>query len=439
MMNMFTTSIAVTSLFLLLGVTVQAWNGQDEPASMSDSWGINFKLTDQANFDSEVDWTSDVQGFEPSLNYDDNYGFEFTYRVTNFVLANQGSMAIYTKECRSDGGKLIDTMGDGITAPGPDGNTTGLNDGFKMNEMFGDGTGLTGERDASLIKPTSTYTMKVGLDPQNFPTNTDIFTKTNETVSQIEFCLIFSLHTLDENGDRTTEVNFQETGVTLNVNLQDTNSTFTLEDVSLAAKGKTSTSDDVSYTPTAFVCDNAGAALTKSFNQGEVIDICIKPDGPSQAQGGDGLVMNEITLLEYTLNEDDSVKQTALPAGLNMGLSEHTTSDCLDKPYCTVSTVLLASFFATTGTVKVGGQASLKFLGGVRRLNDGRGDRGRRSLQDSGVQASAPFDMTFDVTTSDDGPSMATLMAGGNNGSTISIIVMMGSVIFTTIATTMLI
>jgi len=385
---------------------------------------------------------SDEKGFKPVMVYDSNYAFDFSYNVTNFIKPGQGSMAIYTSECRSEGGTILDTMGSSIRPGGAstDTNTTGNNEGFKKVAVVAATTTTTLPQvtDPIDIEPNKQITMRVELDPRNFAANPAIFNKMSDEISTIKFCLIFSLHALGADGStREAEVNFQETEVTLNVNLQDKDAEFTLEDVSLAAKGKTSASDDVSYTPEAYVCaQNTNAPLTKTFNQGDVINICIKPDEASQTQGGTGLVMNKIEELKFTLNGGNGVTQTALPTN-NLGLSDHDPVMCEDKTFCSVSTILSSSFFADAGTVAVEGKASLKFLGGQRRLNEGR-----RSLQDNGVQATAPFDMTFGVTQSDDGPSMA-LMAGGNGNSlltnTISLIVMMGSVFITTVAITILI
>merc|ERR1711957_1144228 len=195
-----------------------------------------------------------------------------------------------------------------------------------------------------------------------------------------------------------------------------------------------STEDDIDYTPKAFICDLSDGTEFISpldFNQGSVVSICITPDADSQAQGGTGLVMNEISELSFVLIGNDAVKQVALPENENFGLSDHET--CVDQPYCLVSTVLMASFFTDEGSVSVTGKASLKFLGGVRRLTrGGDNNEGRRSLQD-GVQAIAPFDMTLGVTKSDDRPTM--LSAGGNSlTNTVPLFVMTGSVLITTVA-----
>jgi len=433
-------SSSVLSVFLLqLGVfttTVTAWDGDTAPASMSDSWSINPELVAETG---AVNMTSDEQGFAPFMEYDKNYGFDFTYNVTNFIQPDQGSMAIYTTGCRSGGGKLIDTDADTITGLNADGTTLGKNLGFKLNQVVTDTTNFLSlpVGDPVTIRPVSEITWKVTLDPLNFADNADIFAKENEKVSSISFCLIFSLKTVG----RTTEVNFQETEMVLNVDLQDPDASFNLG-IDLAAKGKTSTADSVSYTPTAYVCTATdGSALAKSFVQGEVIDICIKPDEASQLQGGDGLRMNDISELKFELLGNAAVAQTAIPMSQSFGLAEHNQETCVDATYCAVSTVLLANFFADSGQVKVNGLASLKFAGGVsrqrRRLNEGH-----RSLQgDTGaVQATSPVDTIVGVTQSDDGPSITMMAAGGNTVSTTSstIIVMMGSALMTMIATTTL-
>jgi len=274
----------------------------------------------------------------------------------------------------------------------------------------------------------SEITWKVALDPLNFADNTDIFTQESDKISSISFCLIFSLHVLGENGP---EVNFQESELVLNVDLQDPDASFNLE-IDLAAKDKTSAATEVSYLPQAYVCTGTnGVALTKTFIQGEVIDICLRPDDASQVQGGEGLVMNDVSALQFALVGDAAVSQAAIPNSL--GLSEHTSADCMDAPFCVVSTVLMANFFANSGTVAVTGQASLKFTNGrrQRRLHEGG-----RSLQDQGVQPSAPVETIVGVTQLEDGPMMYTMAAGGNTSTTLSLSVMMGSVLMTMVATT---
>jgi len=415
-------------LSVLLFTTVSAWDGENAPAAMSDMWTINPALDAVTG---AVNMTSEEQGFAPFMSYDKNYGFDFTYNVTNFVQPGQASMAIYTTGCRSGGGKLIDTDGNSINGVNQEGTTLGMNIGFKINEVTADvDNSLTPPvTDFMLVRPVSEITWKVTLDPLNFNDNDDIFAQESEKISAISFCLIFSLETTSG-----TEVNFQETEMVLNVDLQDPDASFNL-DIDLAAKGKTTTGSDVSYTPRAYVCTSAdGAAEGKSFVQGEVIDICIRPDDASQLQGGSGLVMNDVSELKFTLVQDAAVTQTALPMGNSFGLSEHSQVLCLNAAYCSVQTVLLANFFAVSGDVAVNGQASLKFLNGPtgRRLNDNG-----RSLQAGDVQPTSPVDTIVGVTQSDDGPVMA-IMAGANTATPLSTLAMMGSVLMTMVATTLM-
>jgi len=425
---------SVLSVFLLqqLSVTVTAWEDeQGYAALMSDSWTINPELVSDGT--GAINMTSDEQGFAPEMFYNSNYGFDFNYNVTNFIQEGQASMAIYTSGCRSGGGMLLDTDGSSImSGVNADGTTLGRNSGFKFNGVIVDvwPSLPLPVTDKSLIRPVSAITWRVALDPLNFADNTDIFTQESEKISRISFCLIFSLNVIGENGP---EVNFQETEMVLNVDLQDPDASFNL-DIDLAAKDKTSTATDVSYLPFAYVCTGTtGGSLTKTFLQGEVIDICLRPDAASQLQGGSGLVMNDVSFMQFSLLGDSSVQQAAIPNTL--GLSEHTQSNCVNAPFCVVSTVLMANFYANTGSVIVNGMASLAFLGGPsrRRLNEGQ-----RALQAGDVQPTAPVETIVGVTQMDDGPVMQ-IMAGGNTSTTISSIVMMGSVLMTMIASTLLI
>merc|ERR1711992_122705 len=96
------------------------------------------------------------------------------------------------------------------------------------------------------------------------------------------------------------------------------------------------------YSTKAYLCDpTTGSAITKKIEQGNLITVCVRPDDRALA---DGVLMHGITDFEFTRG---SVKQVAVVngVGVNDGISFYEPTNCLEKGYCTVSTVLLAKFF----------------------------------------------------------------------------------------------
>lgn len=402
-MNIFTnTFLFVTSLLLLLDIA----DGQSQ-ASMQDKWVINPD-------------PSGGEGLEPTLVYDD-YGFDFTYVVSNFIGTEQSNMMIYSKECRT--GDADGNLGTIVTS--------GIESVAITQDVVNGGV-----TDPDLITASESISWKAVLDPLTFADNPIIYSSEAVGSAKIQFCLVFALETTGG-----TEVNFQETKVTLDIDLTDIETEFSIS-IDLTAKGKTTSANDVTYSSEAYICDPTTGLLVAgpSFEQGQVVDICIRPDATSRDNGGSGLVMNTINALSFTRG---STTQAAIVGGTlsDLGLSTHDSDNCLEKTFCSVSTILLASFYDTEGSVTGNGEASLKFLS--RRDRDRyltRGDRKeqvnrrRRSLQDDGGPTITSFDLDIDVVAADDGPMLA--MAGGNSlTNTVSLIVMIGSVLITTVAT----
>merc|ERR1719272_1833973 len=51
---------------------------------------------------------------QPTHEYDDMYGFDFTYTVTNYIDVGQTGFYVYDGDCRSGGGS-IQTANDGVS------------------------------------------------------------------------------------------------------------------------------------------------------------------------------------------------------------------------------------------------------------------------------------------------------------------------------------
>jgi hypothetical protein len=211
-------------------------------------------------------------------------------------------------------------------------------------------------------------------------------TVNGELFASITFCVGFSLST---SSTSSIEVNFVETLVTLKVDLTDG---FEIGTVAVAPKDILAKTANQAYEVEASFCDNNAIGPR---NQGSLIKICVKPKADAIAAG---VFMREILSFEF-VRVDISSTQKAIVAG-KPSLNGLTKLDCqAGYEICSFSTVLMAKFYASPGTVSGNGIASMQFGGsaGVRRHLRRSGES--RSVQEvAEAVGAAEFELDFQIT-----------------------------------------
>jgi hypothetical protein len=259
-------------------------------------------------------------------------------------------------------------------------------------------------------------TVFVVLDTLLVSTDEAVFTDNGDGTNLIAFCLRYGLYT---GGGGGYEVNFLETLVELRVTLK---GNFTVTDIVVAPKDKLKRTANIDYGLKAFQCtgkDANGAGIEKvfveglgTFNQGDVITVCVEPDDVAQA---DSVYMKEVERFEYVLLEEESLAETSTrqlaidisnaAAGLRGAMFGLTNIDvCLGEIACKIETILFATFYTRPGTVVGAGVATMQFgtVGGdgdftKRKL---RGGDASRALQADDA-ASGDFDVDFKIASND--------------------------------------
>merc|ERR1712241_937127 len=139
--------------------------------------------------------------------------------------------------------------------------------------------------------------------------------------------------------------------------------------------------------------------------QGEIIQVCITPQGTATQ---DGVVLQALDSFEWTRTGVTPQKACCSASGPSIAFNALSHVDVQDAKI-TVSSVLYATFFASTGTVNATGSVAMGYA--RRRLG---GNDEKRKLEDAGV-APAGFDVEVELTAETDEPVALTQEAAGSN------------------------
>jgi len=241
------------------------------------------------------------------------------------------------------------------------------------------------ERDAGV--PTLDFT----LVPNVIKTDSALYTDLGSAGSTMLFCVRMGLYT----AGGASEVNFLETVVNISVSFD---GSFDTGDIAVGPKEKTTTGSSKAYTVAAALC----AGFVPPFQQGQVLSVCIVPDGDGIADGIELTTIDSFTWTRAGVTPQEAVKKDGSGTAFD-ALSAVEINP--DGSSIVVSSVLYATFFAEDGTVSATGSVQLGFA--RRRL--GESDE-RRKLQEEGVPP-AGFDVNTQVIKATDGP--ATLQTAG--------------------------
>jgi len=198
--------------------------------------------------------------------------------------------------------------------------------------------------------------------------------------SEMKFCVRISLFAV-----LTTEVNFQETEVTMIVNMSDN---FNIDSFKVSQKGKTDNTASQGYQVTTELCPDQPTV----FNQGSVIKVCISPGGNADS---DGVVLKSVDTFEWTRSGVPS--QTALN-GPNIDAEDGLSVVTLypDEKKIMIETVIYSAFYVSDGEVSANGSASMGFTNSRRRGRRLNNDNvNKRYLQD--VNDVVPFEIIVPV------------------------------------------
>merc|ERR1712226_1705052 len=149
--------------------------------------------------------------------------------------------------------------------------------------------------------------------------------------------------------------------------------------------------------------------LKRTFNQGDVITICVQPDPTAR---GDNIYMKRIEEFTYVLMSDDPtpvptttqkaidvLDTTATAKGEMYGLTN--IDNCEGETACVIETILFATFYTRPGTVAGNGRGTMQFgtagaTPNSRMLRAG----GDRALEEDAA-AEGDFDVNFEINSND--------------------------------------
>jgi len=215
---------------------------------------------------------------------------------------------------------------------------------------------------------------------------------------ELKFCVRLGLWTTDD----PQEVNFMETIATITLQMD---GSFTTDDISVGPKDKDTTTASREYKVSAALC-NAPPGGQGKFRQGEIIQVCIVPEGVGLS---DGVVLTGLADFTWTRSGVSPQKACCDPAAQPSTAFNALSDVDIKSDKITVSSVLYATFFATEGDVQANGNVAMGYS--RRRLG---GNDEKRKLEDAGV-APAGFDVKVPVTAETDGPVALTQEAAGSN------------------------
>ena len=292
----------------------------------------------------------------PEVTYS-KYQFNLVYTTSDFIQDGWVSYKLYDSVLCGEGGggnDITSSSNNGVTGGQNYLTTTGLIAKSSTPYVYGPASG-EGYRD---------YLLSLNIEPKHIGTS-PIYTEPTRSdgsiVGEITFCARFSLWNRDDFDEADTsaiEINFQETVMTIYVDLTDG---FDIEDIGLKPKQSNETAN-IGCEVFAYHCDRNNDRLAENGAlkyQGEEMRVCVEATEESIQNG---LYIDRI--YNFTWIRDDfndgtiDVSQTAivpdaLPA--NNGL---TSVECIPGSIiCAFTTILKADFFRFHGRVNGTGLA----------------------------------------------------------------------------------
>jgi hypothetical protein len=306
---------------------------------------------------------------DPTFDYE---GLQFTlvYAVSSFIADDMGTYTI------TDGEDCVIP----VLVASDEGNQVGF--AFYSPGLVVLSSSAAKDNSGDSIR---SFKLDIKVNPEEISNNAVVYKEdvvNGEIFGRVAFCVRFQLNTP---GGSSIEVNFLETIVQLNVDLTDG---FSIGTVAVAPKDRLTTTANEVYEVQAFQCNTLNAPITTTFNQGQVIRICISPVSDAL---NDGVNMRDVQSFTFTRDEIEQIAVENNDAASN-GL---TSLECIEgEQVCWFETLLKAEFYASPGAVAGSGIATMRFGQPQRRLQT----TASRALQEEPeVAGAAEFTLDFSV------------------------------------------
>jgi len=351
------------------------------------------------------------------------------YSGGNFLFSGESDALYYEQGCPT-GAPTIPPSGTPTIAPSP-----------APTSLTSEGVSTFHESDALTVHESDAPTVHESDAPTETPYEAECASGAGSATNlgQLNLCLRTSLGYSYSNpsGTATTyqEVNFIESLIRIEY---DMTSGFCVTDFAVSPKEKELTTITKEYGLVGYLCNPAITTTesdidsgrtrqkptqvtdydkpsnTETFNQGALISVCVVPDDDTWVEG---VVMESVD--EFTWTRDPHplypdvltpLTQNAITNGVGAGnlLTVYNPPACDGADFCEFHSVLFADYYYNPGAVTGTGQATMKFPGARRNLNEvedgvnGGRYRGGRRLQEQ--EETQPFDMLVMVNGMDDGP-----------------------------------
>lgn len=307
--------------------------------------------------------------------------FKLDYIVSDFILYSMVGAEVYTEECR-DGGVVV---------PESDLNFTIITDDTPQG---------VGDFERNL----SVNVVAREEDLENSIIYTAIYDENNVVGAEIRFCFRLSLYT---SGATPIEVNFLETLVGITFDLT---ADLSIDTITVKAKDAQVAEFNQKYDVDVYHCDDndeelTGTALANSYNQGEILRICVTPNQMARDQS---VYMKAIESFAYRRDYGGPLGEITQDAVTNSQEASNYLTVLFCTPgslVCAFETLLFAAMFVSPGVVEGTGTALLQIGSDpvrMRRRNIER-QSSHRALQegDDGIGTVSQFDFNFPVSIGD--------------------------------------
>ena len=293
-----------------------------------------------------------------------------TYNVSDFIDDSMTAYSIWSNDCQEGGNSIPPSILE-VTKSG-----------FILGDV------VDGKRETSLsivIQP-ETVQSSVLYSDNNAIRDAALG---EALIAEINFCVRFSVQTA---GIYSTEVNFQETLVTMTIDFSEG---FNIHEITTETNLCVTTTTNNVYDVDSYDCSGGllppiGAELEgeEVKNQGAEIRVCIEPNADALR---DGIYIRQIQSFTFTrgnITQDSVVDGTAANNGLSRLVCTRGT------PLCYFETILKADFYTTQGVVDATGVIILQFgTSSSRRL----GGTSHRNLQQDDAAGVAEVEIEFEV------------------------------------------
>ena len=286
--------------------------------------------------------------YEPNVTYSE-LNFRLRFNVSDYITSSFVGYEIYDGHLCSDGNAIVTNM-NYFTVTVEDLNPT---------IPVGDGWGYREIQLSTTIIPENI----VNSDSyQEEEITSGAGTSTSATVAAtkaaINYCVRLSLFNNIPTDPLADEINWMETKITLFVNLA---GGFTVESSYIEPKPPHLEVANDEFFVEAFLCGSDGMpfpnATTKTFLQGEPIQVCVKPTLEAINAGVRMKRINNFVFHRGTTQSQDAIVNDGTPA-IN-GLTDILCSE--GSFLCSFTTLLVAKFYDGPGTVYGIGEATLQF------------------------------------------------------------------------------